>query len=39
MWEKTAAKYKEIHGEIPQTPEEKQQLQEAKERAKTIKVS
>lgn len=39
LWEKTAGKYKEIHGDWPQTDEEKQRLEEAIERAKTVKVS
>ncbi len=38
LWEKTAEKYKEMHGDIPETEEEKKQFEEAKQRAKTTKV-
>ena len=39
LWEKTARKYKETHGEMPRTDEEKRRLEEAKERTQKTKVS
>ena len=39
LWEATARKYEERFGKMPQTPEEKQQFEEAKARAKETTVS